>query len=149
MDQVLYCAMLVYELLTQPYAGKSTLASIAMRILDFDAGELFINGTDIRRISPSDYHSRISAVFQGFSRFNASVSENIGVGRIDDLHSLQAIQRAVGLAGGQRLIKTLPNGLSTHLDASPSWPPAPIIGDHPMQSTQGLSGGQVSPNNYY
>ncbi|EIN10292.1 P-loop containing nucleoside triphosphate hydrolase protein [Punctularia strigosozonata HHB-11173 SS5] len=123
-------------------SGKSTLASILMRILDFDGGELLINGVDIRRYSPPDYHGRIAAVLQSFSRFNAPVWENVGLGRVDELHSMPTIQRAVHLVGGKRLVDGLPDGLHTVLDASATLSPAPVIDDRPMQRSQGLSGGQ-------
>lgn len=122
------------------HTGKSTLAKVLLRILDFDHGELLINGVDIRRLSPSDYHRRVSAVFQDFSKFNASVRDNVGLGYVQKLHSLPAVSRAIHLGGAESFVDALPNGLKTRLDSSGSdtLPPGTSSRQH-----HGLSGGQV------
>jgi len=77
-----------------------------------------VNDVDIRRLSPLDYHRRLTAVFQGFSKFNATVRENIGVGYVENLGSRTAVEHSVRLAGAENIINTLPHGLRTKLDAA-------------------------------
>jgi len=56
-----------------------------LRILDFDEGELLVNGVDIRSLDLADYHRRVTAVFQAFSKFNSTVKENVGVGMFSNI----------------------------------------------------------------
>lgn len=124
-------------------AGKSTLANILLRIADFDRGELLVNDTDIRRIHPTEYHQHVTAVFQGFSRFNASVKENIGVGYVPDIGHPAAIERAAELAGAAHVVCSLPRGLKTTLDTGLD--PTASLASECSQSRvrHGLSGGEV------
>lgn len=101
-----------------PTLGKSTLAHVLLRILEFDKGELLINGVNIRQLSPVELHTRVSAVFQGFSKFDASAQENIGFGHFQELQNDAAIEHAARLAGADALLHSLPMGMRTTLGAS-------------------------------
>lgn len=127
------------------YTGKSTLAKILLRILDFDRGTLLINGIDIRSLDPVDYHKHTSAVFQGFSKFNSTVKENVGLGNVGKIGCIPAIRQAVHLAEADGLVGSLPKGLRTVLE-TPGFESIPYPGmigwNH--QQRHGLSGGEVS-----
>ncbi|KAH7888049.1 P-loop containing nucleoside triphosphate hydrolase protein [Phlebopus sp. FC_14] len=99
-------------------SGKSTLAKVLLRIVDFDQGHLLVNGVDIRRLSPTEYHRHVTTVFQGFSKFNSTVRENVGLGYVQKLQSNAAVHRAVHLGGADTFVDNLPSGLRTKLDAS-------------------------------
>lgn len=100
------------------HLGKSTLARILLRIVDYDNGALLVNGHDIRKYKPSDYHSHVSAVFQGFSKFNSTVKENVGLGNVDKISYMPTIDNAVRLAQADMLVESLPYGLKTMLTSS-------------------------------
>jgi ABC-type multidrug transport system fused ATPase/permease subunit len=125
--------------------GKSTLAKILLRILDFDQGDLLVNGVDIRRLSPAEYHRHVTTVFQGFSKFNSTVRENVGLGYVQKLQSQAAVSRALGLGGADTFVDTLPNGLKTKLDGSgfDSMPSTSYLGCGMSSRQHGLSGGEV------
>lgn len=129
--------------------GKSTLAKVLLRIVDFETGNLFVNGIDIRRYDPVEYHRHITTVFQGFSKFNSTVKENIGVGYVQKMGSRAAIDKAVNLAGAETIIGSLPNGLRTKLDtsgfSSTTFPPFSNNTGSLKTSRvhHGLSGGEV------
>lgn len=127
------------------FSGKSTLAKVLLRIVDFDRGALFVNGVDIRRYHPAEYHRHLSAVFQGFSKFNSTVKENIGLGNVDKIGYRPAIETAVHLAEADNLVKSLPNGLKTQLE-TPGFESISYPGSMSYSSAQrhGLSGGEVS-----
>jgi ABC-type multidrug transport system fused ATPase/permease subunit len=120
-----------------------------LRIVDFDKGSLFVNGVDVRNYNPEEYHRHLSAVFQGFSKFNSTVKENVGLGNVDKLRYKPAIEAAIHLAEADTLVESLPNGLKTLLEApgfeSVSYPGAPGYGFGDMMGPQrhGLSGGEV------
>ncbi|KAH7931357.1 P-loop containing nucleoside triphosphate hydrolase protein [Leucogyrophana mollusca] len=99
-------------------SGKSTLAKVLLRIIDFSEGDLLVNGVDIRRMSPSEYHHHVTTVFQGFSKFNSTVRENVGLGFVQKLGSQTAIEHAMHLGGADTFVHSLPNGLKTKLDIS-------------------------------
>lgn len=127
-------------------SGKSTLAKVLLRIVDFHQGALFVNHIDVRRYDPGEYHSHLSAVFQGFSKLAASVQENVGVGSIEKLSDILAIQQAVHLAEADVVVNSLPHGLKSLLDT-----PGFEICSHPRLACSspssvfqrhGLSGGE-------
>jgi len=127
------------------YTGKSTLAKILLRILDFDRGSLLVNGVDIRSLDPVDYHKHTSAVFQGFSKFNSTVIENVGLGNVGKIGCMPAIRKAVHLAEADGLVGSLPKGLRTVLE-TPGFESIPYPGmiGRNHQQRHGLSGGEVS-----
>jgi ABC-type multidrug transport system fused ATPase/permease subunit len=102
-----------------------------------------VNGVDIRRYNPDDYHQHLTAVFQNFSKFNFSAKKNVGLGDVDELGSRSAIEKAIHLAEANAIIDSLPHGLRTILDTpgfeSISYPGMPNSSQH-----HGLSGGEVS-----
>ncbi|GBE79587.1 predicted protein [Sparassis crispa] len=122
-------------------SGKSTLANILLRILEFDSGSLFVNGADIRKYRPEDYHTHVTAVFQGFSKFSATAKENIGVGRIEDMNSSAAIDSAIRLAGAREIVYSLPQGLRTKLDTA-GHDPSGFTDMTSAHAHHGLSGGE-------
>ncbi|KAF8897213.1 P-loop containing nucleoside triphosphate hydrolase protein [Infundibulicybe gibba] len=122
-------------------SGKSTLAKILLRIVDFDKGELQVNGIDIRRYNPTDYHRHLTSVFQGFSKFNSTVKENVGLGRVDKLGSRSTIEKAVHLAQADTIVESLPNGLRTVLETS-AFESISYPGSMDYQHHHGLSGGE-------
>ncbi|KZT12787.1 P-loop containing nucleoside triphosphate hydrolase protein [Laetiporus sulphureus 93-53] len=97
-------------------SGKSTLAKVLLRIVDFDSGQLLVNRVDIRKYDPDDYHTHCTAVFQDFSKFNASAQENIAVGFIDEKRNRAAIESAIRLGCATQIVYSLPQGLKTKLD---------------------------------
>ncbi|KAG2345181.1 P-loop containing nucleoside triphosphate hydrolase protein [Suillus weaverae] len=128
-------------------SGKSTLAKVLLRIIDFDQGDLLVNGLDIRRLTPSDYHRHVTTVFQGFSKYSSTVRENVGLGCVQNMQSPAAIEHAMRLGGSDTFVGALPNGMKTKLDASgfEFMPYSPASGScHGMSSRlqHGLSGGE-------
>lgn len=61
--------------------GKTTILRLVSRLFDYDSGSIRIDGHDIRDISTESLYQNISMVFQDVTLFNASVMENIRVGR--------------------------------------------------------------------
>jgi hypothetical protein len=143
------CGIWIRLLNCRVTSGKSTLAKLLLRILDFDKGNLFVNGIDIRRYDPVEYHRHITTVFQGFSKFNSTVKENIGVGDVQKMRSNAAIGKAINLAGAETIVDSLPHGLRTKLDTSGFGSTAlpPFCNNTGSSKTSrihhGLSGGEV------
>lgn len=120
-----------------------------LRIIDFDQGDLLVNGVDIRRLTPSDYHRHVTTVFQGFSKYSSTVRENVGLGYVQNLQSPTAIEHAMRLGGSDAFVSALPSGMKTKLDASgfefmPCSPASGSCHGIPSRLQHGLSGGEVS-----
>jgi ABC-type multidrug transport system fused ATPase/permease subunit len=134
----LYCFLLAK-------AGKSTLARILLRIVDHDKGSLLVNGVDVRRYNPAEYHRHLSAVFQGFSKFSSTVKENVGLGNVEKIGYRPAIETAIHLAEADTLVESLPNGITTMLE-TPGFEAVSYPGMEGFDSytrRHGLSGGEV------
>jgi ATP-binding cassette subfamily B protein len=93
--------------------GKSTLASLLLRLHDPDEGEVRIDGQDLRRFTLSSLRAQISVVLQDSVLFAASVGENIEYGTTGT--SSAAIEAAARLAGAHDFVMALPQGYDTML----------------------------------
>jgi ATP-binding cassette, subfamily B, bacterial IrtB/YbtQ len=61
--------------------GKSTSAKLAARFWDIQKGTIFLGGQDISEIEPETLLKHYSIVFQDVLLFNASIKDNIRVGK--------------------------------------------------------------------
>jgi ABC-type multidrug transport system fused ATPase/permease subunit len=105
-----------------------------------------VNGYDIRQYNPAEYHRHLTAVFQGFSKFNSTIKENVGLGFVEKMGSRIAVETAVHLAEADAIIEALPNGLRTTLE-TPGFESIAYPGSTGHQQSphhHGLSGGEVS-----
>ncbi len=89
-------------------SGKSTLAKLAARFWDIDSGTITMGGENIAEIEPETLLKNFSIVFQDVMLFNASVMENIRLGRKDATD--EEVKQAAKLAQCQDFIDKLPNG---------------------------------------
>ena len=94
-------------------AGKSTLFQLLLRFYNMDAGEILLDGIDIKLADPAAVRSRIGIVPQDTTIFGASAAENIRFGRPDA--SLEEIHAAAKAASAHGFIEALPNGYNTFL----------------------------------
>lgn len=92
-------------------AGKSSIAKLVTRYYEFQAGDLRIDGCDIRSLDLHSYRSHLGTVSQVPFLFAGTVAENIryGASELDDAQ-VEAIARRIG--NGEWL-ETLPEGLQT------------------------------------
>ncbi len=77
-------------------AGKSTLVKLLLRFYDAEAGEILIDGQDIRGVTQDSLRARIGMVQQDTSLLHRSVRENILYGRpgASEAEMLAAARRA-------------------------------------------------------
>ena len=105
-------------------AGKTTVASLALRFFDPGSGRVLMHGTDLRDLSPGEVRRQVALVPQDTFLFHASVRDNLLLAApgADDA----ALARAAGLASASGFIESLPQGYDT------------IVGERGLR----LSGGQ-------
>jgi len=96
-------------------AGKTTLFKLICRLYDPNEGRILIDGIDIRDFDPNDLRKQVGAMFQDYVTYQATASENIGLGNVPDIGDREAIERAGKQAGADELISGLPEGYDTAL----------------------------------
>jgi ATP-binding cassette subfamily B protein len=99
-------------------AGKSTLVKLLCRFYEPTAGAIAVDGVELRRCDPAQWRQRIAAGFQDFAHFELVARESVGVGELTLMHDEEAVLAAVDRAHAHDVIRTLPNGLETHLGKS-------------------------------
>jgi ATP-binding cassette subfamily B protein len=96
-------------------AGKTTLFKLICRLYDPKEGRILIDGIDLRDFEPDDLRQQIGAMFQDYVDYQATASENIGLGNVQQITDREAIVDASRQAGADDLISKLPDGYDTAL----------------------------------
>ncbi len=68
-------------------AGKTTLVKLLARLYDPSAGRILLDGVDLREYDLDELRHEIGVIFQDYMRYDMLASENIGVGRIEELRN--------------------------------------------------------------
>ncbi|XP_061991036.1 ABC transporter B family member 4-like isoform X1 [Rosa rugosa] len=105
-------------------SGKSTVISLIERFYDPQAGEVLIDGVNLKEFQLKWIRQKIGLVSQEPVLFTCSIRDNIGYGK--DGATTEEIRAAAELANAAKFIDKLPQGLDT------------MVGEHGTQ----LSGGQ-------
>ena len=92
-------------------SGKSTLVSLAPRLMDPTAGEVLVDGIDVRRLDPAELRRHIGFVPQETFLFSATIAENIAFG-VENATE-EEIHRAAEMAGLAADIAAFPAGYQT------------------------------------
>jgi subfamily B ATP-binding cassette protein MsbA len=93
--------------------GKTTLVSLLTRFYDVCAGEISIDGIDIRRLRIKDLLRQIALVDQETILFNDTIANNIRYGSSDA--SDAAVEAAARAAFAHEFILELPEGYQTNI----------------------------------
>ena len=92
-------------------SGKSTAARLAARFWDIQSGKITLGGQDISRIDPETLLTNYSVVFQEVVLFNASIMDNIRIGKRDATD--EEVQRVARLAQCDEFVTKMPQGYQT------------------------------------
>jgi ATP-binding cassette, subfamily B, bacterial len=90
--------------------GKTTVVKLITRLYDPTEGEILLDGVDLREYSMEDLHREMGVIFQDFMRYEMTVRENIGVGRVDVPHSEEEIEAAAHKSLAAEVVKKLAGG---------------------------------------
>ncbi|XP_065859873.1 ABC transporter B family member 11-like isoform X1 [Euphorbia lathyris] len=111
-------------LVGQSGSGKSTVISLIERFYDPQAGEVLIDGINLKEFQLKWIREKIGLVSQEPVLFTGSIRDNIAYGKGEA--TTEDIRAAADLANAAKFIDKLPQGLDT------------MVGEHGIQ----LSGGQ-------
>lgn len=96
-------------------AGKSTLANLLIRLYDVSAGQICIDGVDIRDISFESLRRQVAIVSQETYIFTGTILDNIRYARPEATHD--EVLTAARIAGAHSFIMGLPDGYQTMVGA--------------------------------
>lgn len=92
-------------------AGKTTVFNLLPRLYDPVAGQITLDGMDLRDIRIADLRRQIAVVSQETVLLSATVAENIGYGRPD--HTSDDVEEAAKAAAAHDFVAELPEGYDT------------------------------------
>jgi ATP-binding cassette, subfamily B, bacterial len=75
-------------------AGKTTLAKLLCRFYDPQDGAIEIDGVDLRKLNLASWRSRITAVFQDFTKFELPLRDNVAPSGAPDSLIYDALEAA-------------------------------------------------------
>ena len=94
-------------------AGKTTIINLLTRFYEIDAGEIRVDGHDIRRVRKQSLRRALGIVLQDTVLFAGPVRENIRYGKLDAGDA--EVEAAARLANADSFIRHLPHGYDTLL----------------------------------
>ncbi|KER02781.1 lipid A export permease/ATP-binding protein MsbA [Photorhabdus temperata subsp. temperata Meg1] len=93
-------------------SGKSTIANLMTRFYDISAGNILLDGHDLREYTLSSLRSQVALVSQNVHLFNDTVANNIAYAS-ENQYSREEIEKAAEMAYAMDFIRKLDNGLDT------------------------------------
>ena len=94
-------------------AGKTTIINLLMRFYDADAGEITVDGTEVRDLTRDSLRLAYTMVLQDTWLFYGTIFENITYGR--EGATIEEVVAAAKTAGIHSFIERLPEGYQTIL----------------------------------
>lgn len=92
-------------------AGKSSLVNLITRLYDPTAGQVCLDGVDLRRFEIGSWRQRVAVVSQDVFLFHASVWDNLRFARLNATEA--EMIHACRLAQAHDFIMAMPNGYDT------------------------------------
>jgi ATP-binding cassette subfamily B protein len=90
--------------------GKTTIVKLITRLYDPTAGEILLDGVDLREYDLEDLYREIGVIFQDFMRYEMTARENIAVGKIEEVGKLDLLKSASRKSLADEVIARLPAG---------------------------------------
>jgi ATP-binding cassette subfamily B protein len=90
--------------------GKTTVVKLMTRLYDPTEGEILLDGVDLREYDLDDLYREIGVIFQDFMRYEMTARENIALGRIEQLDSMELIVDAAHKSLADEVVAKLPEG---------------------------------------
>jgi len=93
--------------------GKTTAINLIMRLYDVSAGQISVDGIDIRKYSQHTLRSQIGVVLQETFLFHGTIYSNIAYAKPDA--TKEEVIRAAKLANAHEFIMRQPDGYNTYV----------------------------------
>lgn len=92
-------------------SGKTTFVNLLPRFYDPEAGQIFIDGIDIRDVTLQSLRRQIAIVPQETILFSGTIAQNIAFGQTD--YDMKDVVEAAKIANAHQFITQLPEGYNT------------------------------------
>jgi ATP-binding cassette, subfamily B, bacterial len=89
--------------------GKTTIVKLLTRLYDPVEGQILLDGIDLREYNLESLYREVGVIFQDFMRYEMLASENIAVGRIEELENQHLVQLSAEKSLADDVIRRLPN----------------------------------------
>ncbi len=109
------CPGEVVALVGENGSGKSTIVKLLTRLYDPQAGEIFLDGQNIKNFQIEEFRKKISVVFQDHIRYQLSAGENIFLGDLSEQNNIKRIKEAARQTDVDKKIEDFPSGYDTIL----------------------------------
>jgi len=88
--------------------GKTTIVKLLTRLYDATAGQILLDGVDLREYDIEDLYREVGVIFQDFMRYEMTSRENIAVGKIEELDNTELLREAAQKSLADEVIARLP-----------------------------------------
>ena len=90
--------------------------------MDVTDGELLINDINVNQYDPVVLRQHISVLFQDVGEYSGlTVAANIGLGKVENIDDVSAVQQAAMDAGAADFIEKFPHKYDSYLGSIPGW----------------------------
>jgi ATP-binding cassette subfamily B protein len=88
--------------------GKTTIVKLLTRLYDPIAGQILLDGIDLREYDLEDLWRETGVIFQDFMRYDMTAGENIGIGKIEEINNTFRVRSAAQKSLAEQVIRKLP-----------------------------------------
>ena len=96
-------------------SGKTTLVSLAARLYDATAGEILLDGQDIRAYTFAELYEKVGFIAQKAVLFSGTVMENLTFGDAGRPETQEELNAALEIAQAKDFVDGLPNGMQSEI----------------------------------
>ena len=94
-------------------SGKSTFVSLIPRLYDPDAGEVLVDGIDVKELSLHELRESVAVVLQKNTLFSGTIAENLRWG--NEEASDEELEEVCRIAQADSFIRSFPDGYETQI----------------------------------
>jgi ATP-binding cassette, subfamily B, multidrug efflux pump len=95
-------------------SGKTTLLNLIPRLMDVTAGEVLVDGVDVRRLDPAVLSAAVAFVPQKPYLFSGTVASNLRYGRPEATD--EELWKALEIAQGRDFVEQMDGGIDARID---------------------------------
>ena len=88
--------------------GKTTIVKLLTRLYDPTAGQILLDGVDLREYDLEDLWRETGVIFQDFMRYDMTAAENIAIGKIEERENTFRVRSAAQKSLAEQVIRKLP-----------------------------------------
>ena len=89
-------------------AGKTTIVKLLARLYEPSEGSITLDGRNLADYDPQQLREAVGVIFQDYIRFQMTASENIAIGKIEQLANNPRIEDSADKSLAAQVVETLP-----------------------------------------